>query len=141
MEWIQLKVSYIKIAQAIYHWKGNLSKHVLWPKRHCWLVSGPSCFFHNPVRKEGLDTKEKNQVKFLKVFLNPLWYYFQKSLFYALVKLLTKIKKGSGTSSWCTFSAYLKKVLIWYSINWLSFYIRTTFLLKVWNNMCFLNYC
>ena len=56
--------------------------------------------------------------------------------------LFIKMNRGSGTTFWCTFSAYffLKNFLILSSINWPSFNIRPFFLLKISNNE-FLNSC
>ena len=50
-----------------------------------------------------------------------------------------KIKQGSGTSFWCTLCAhlFLEYFLLWYSLNWPSFSVRPSFLLKILKNLSF----
>ena len=111
----------------------------------CWLVSGPSCFnFYNHVHKGRLGTNKKKQVKLLKVFLITLFDIIFKrvSSCNGCFELLTKIEKGSATSCWCFYildGSYLPvSIYNLKFINWLvSFFIRTTSLLKISYNMCF----
>ena len=74
------------------------------------LVSGPFSFFLWSCSLKGIGFETKNKVNFFKGFLIIL---FQNILFLkqflecnSCFSLYCKIKKGSGTSCWCTFCAW-----------------------------------
>ena len=115
-------------------------QHVLQPKETLMTSVRPLLFFIIKSIKREWVQKEKIKLNFERFFDNPLSKYLIFKCFFAwigFIGLLTKIKKGSGTSFWCILPANfsIKISLIWYSINWLSFNIRSTFLLKISSNI------
>ena len=98
------------------------------------LVSGPFSFFLWSCSLKGIGFETKNKVNFFKGFLIIL---FQNILFLkqflecnSCFSLYCKIKKGSGTSCWCTFSpCFFHKnvpylILLW----WTKFQCHNSFL-------------
>ena len=83
--------------------KSNFCKHVLQLKDTSKRLQ-VFFVFHNLVHKKGPGAKGKNQVTFFTVSFKIT--YFQKSCI-AWFGLITKIKKGCGTSFYCRFCAYL----------------------------------
>ena len=81
-----------------------------------------------------MDSKKKKlKLTFLKLFDNTLSKYaILKELIgcNGCFELFTKIKKGSGTSFWCTFSAWFfhKNVSYLILLQWTKFQCYTLFL-------------
>ena len=117
----------------------NFCKHVLLPKKRLVTGSRLPIFFMIWYIKETWPQRKKSSELF-KGFLKILFQniLFLKSFFNALVVLdyLPKLKKWSGSSFWCTFSAHLfHKKMFLTELTKLKY--QCEFPSQISNNMCF----